>query len=104
MLKSLGVPVSLATSLGRRLQGQPISNATRLVTAARKRALLGKMNFETALEITVAEQLKAQSHVENRRNVVASLHEAGKSAHQIAKELGISHTTVLRDLKAISED
>ncbi len=104
VLKSLGVPPSLATSLGRRLQGQPISNATRLVTAARKRAVLGQIGFEAALKITIAEQLKAQSRVESRRNVVASLHEAGKSAHQIAKELGISHTTVLRDLKAISEN
>ena len=103
VLKSLGVPPSLATSLGRRLQGQPISNATRLVTAARKRAVLGQIGFDAALKITIAEQLKAQSRVESRRNVVASLHEAGKSAHQIAKELGISHTTVLRDLKAISE-
>lgn len=104
VLRSLGVPVSLASTLGRRLQGQPISNATRLVTAARKRAVLGKISFEAALEITIAEQLKAQSHVESRRSGVAYLHEAGKSAHQIAKELGVSHTTVLRDLKAISED
>lgn len=104
ILKSLGVPSSLAVDLGRRLQGQPISNATRLVTAARKRAVLAQISFEAALDLTIAEQLKAQSPVESRRNVVQSLHEAGKSAHQIAKELGISHTTVLRDLKAIREE
>lgn len=100
VLRSLGVPPLLAASLGRRLQGQPISNATRLVTAARKRALLGNLNFDAALEITIAEQLKSHSHVEYRRNVVSSLSATGKSAHQIAKELGVSHTTVLRDLKS----
>lgn len=103
ILKTLGVPFPLAASLGRQLQGQPISNATRLVNAARKRAVLRQISFEEALDVTIAEQLKAQSPVDIRRNVAASLHEAGKSAHQIAKELGVSHTTVLRDLKAITE-
>lgn len=104
ILKSLGVPSPLAANLGRRLQGQPISNATRLVTAARKRAVLGKIGFETALELTVAEQLNSQSPIEHRRSLVTALHDAGNSAHQIAKELSVSHTTVLRDLKATKED
>ncbi len=103
VLKSQGVPTTQATSLGRRLQGRPISDATRLVISARKRAVLTDIPFEAALELTAAEQLHAQTPVENRRSTVAALHDAGKSAHQIAKELDISHTTVLRDLKVITE-
>ncbi len=104
VLASLGVSEGMAAGLAHSLQGQPISNATRLVTSARKRAILGSISFETALELAGADQAKAESPIEHRRSATAALHAAGKSAHQIAKELGVSHTTVLRDLKAIMEE
>lgn len=100
VLRSLGVSANLALKLARRLQGQPISNATKLVMSARKRQVLDGISFESAIELAMSEQLKTKSHVERRRATVAALSETGKSAHQIAKELGISHTTALRDLKA----
>lgn len=100
ILKSLGVSPVLSVRLAKRLQGQPISNATRLVMSARKRQVLDKISFAAALNRVTMEQPKGMSMVERRRTTVKAMNEAGHSAHQIARELCVSHTTVLRDLKA----
>lgn len=101
ILKSIGVPASLAPALSMRLKGRPISDATRLVMQARKRALLDKVSFVTALKLCADEQISTKSSIQMRRDLVRALHVSGQSAHQIARRLKKSHTTILRDLKAI---
>lgn len=103
ILKSLGVSDNTASILAHSLEGQPISNATRLVNTARKRAILTGVSFEVALQLFEKIQVKT-TPVAARRDMTAALHASGRSAHQIAKELGVSHTTVLRDLKTITEE
>jgi DNA-binding NarL/FixJ family response regulator len=70
--------------------------------SARKRQVLDKISFADALNRATVEQPKGMSMVERRRTTVKAMSEAGHSAHQIARELCVSHTTVLRDLKAIT--
>jgi len=101
ILKSIGVPPTLAPELAARLKGRPISDATRLVTQARKRSLLDKVSFFAALKLSADEQISTKSGIDQRREMVRTLHESGHSAHQIAKKLNKSHTTILRDLKTI---
>lgn len=101
IFRSLGVPAELARKLAPKFVGQPISNATRLVYAARKRAVLEGVPFETALDIAASDYTPRPPIAERRRKVRA-LSEAGRSAHQIAKDLEVSHTTVLRDLRALT--
>lgn len=101
ILKSIGVPTSLAPALAIRLKGRPISDGTRLVMQAKKRALLDKVSFVTALKLCMDEQLSTKSTIDTRRDIVRALHASGQSAHQIAKRLKKSHTTILRDIKVI---
>lgn len=103
VLKSLGVPSEFSEKLSKQFQGQPISNATRLVTLARKRQVLNKISFSSSLEL-ITKELLIKSKSQQRQEVILALHKAGKSAHQIARELSISHTTVLRDLKISKEE
>lgn len=104
VLKSLGVPGNISTKLSSQLQGQPISNATRIVMSARKREVLSGISFEESLEMVTNEQIGLKPKIEQRRAMVSALFASGKSAHKIARELNISHTTVLRDLKFINEE
>lgn len=103
ILRSLGVPAARAISLAKRLQGRPISDANRLVKSAQKKVVLDRIDFSAALNLAEEEQLRTRPSIEQRRAKVFALSGAGKSAHQIAKTLGISHTTVLRDLKTTTE-
>lgn len=101
IFRSLGVSRELASKLAPKFVGQPISNATRLVTGARKRAVLEGVPFERILEVAASDYAPL-SPVAERRSKVRALTDAGHSAHQIAKDLAVSHTTVLRDLKALT--
>ncbi|WP_079434903.1 AAA family ATPase [Zoogloea sp. LCSB751] len=101
ILRALDVPGPLSTSLAPKLEGRPLSDVTRLVTQARKRALLDCMNFTTALQLCAQELQHQKSSRQARREMVRLLHADGQSAHQIARQLGTTHTTVLRDLKEI---
>jgi len=102
ILTSLGVPSQLATTLSKNLKEQPLSDATRLVTAARKRQILDKVPFEDALQATSAESDALRTPIQRRRVVVKTMTSNGASSHQIAKRLGVSHTTILRDLATIN--
>lgn len=102
VLQSLGVNRKLATSLAMKLQGQPISNATRMVRAARKREVLEEVPFETAVRLEMNIVQHYSSPRERRRILARSLAESGMSSHQIAQQLGFSHTTILRDIKSKS--
>lgn len=104
LLRTLAVPAPLSTSLAPKLEGRPLSDVTRLVTQARKRALLDHMDFSTALQLCVQEQREKKSNRQSRQDMVRLLHAEGQSAHQIARQLRTSHTTVLRDLKAVQGD
>jgi len=109
ILKALDVPSPLSSSLAPALEGRPLSDVTRLVTQARKRALLDHMSFSTALllcaqelqPLRVQELQRQKSSRQARREMVRLLHADGQSAHQIARQLRTTHTTVLRDLKEI---
>jgi SpoVK/Ycf46/Vps4 family AAA+-type ATPase len=103
ILLSLGVEKALSADLATRLQGQPISNATRLVRAARKSEVLQKVPFETAVRLEMNIVQNHLSPKDRRRATATSLAEGGMSSHQIAQQLGLSHTTILRDLKFSSE-
>jgi SpoVK/Ycf46/Vps4 family AAA+-type ATPase len=104
ILRTLDVPGPLSTSLAPKFEGRPLSDVTRLVMQARKRALLDHMDFSTALQLCAQEQQQQKSTMQSRREMVRLLHSAGQSAHQIAKQLRTTHTTVLRDLKTIQGD
>jgi len=49
----------------------------------------------------VQELQRQKSSRQARREMVRLLHADGQSAHQIARQLRTTHTTVLRDLKEI---
>lgn len=104
LFRALDVPGPLSTALGPKFEGRPLSDVTRLVTNARKRALLGQMDFSTALQLCAQEEGQQKSTIQSRREMVRLLHGAGQSAHQIARQLRTTHTTVLRDLKTIQGD
>jgi hypothetical protein len=100
-LLTLGVPEPLARSLGREMPGQPLSEVYRRVLAARKLSVLQGVQLNDALRSVWAAERPARSQVERRRNAVAQLADAGKSTRAIAKALDVSHTTVVRDLRAL---
>jgi SpoVK/Ycf46/Vps4 family AAA+-type ATPase len=104
LFRSLDVPGPLSIALAPKFEGRPLSDVTRLVINARKRALLGQMNFSTALQLCAQEEGQQKSTIQSRREMVGLLHGAGQSAHQIARQLRTTHTTVLRDLKTIQGD
>ncbi len=104
ILRTLDVPGPLSTTLAPKFEGRPLSDVTRLVMQARKRALLAQMDFSTALQLCAQEQQQQKSTMQSRREMVRLLHGAGQSAHQIARQLRTTHTTVLRDLKIIREE
>lgn len=104
ILESLGVSPELAIGLSQRLEGQPLSNATRLVNSARKRQVLEKIPFSKALSVAAEDLVSLSSPIHRRRSSVATMKAQGMSSHQIAKHLKISHTTVLRDLKPTDKD
>lgn len=104
LLRALGVPGPLSTALSPKFEGRPLSDVTRLVVNARKRALLDQMDFSTALQLCAQEESQQKSTIQSRREIVRLLHAAGQSAHQIARQLRTTHTTVLRDLKTIQGD
>lgn len=101
ILKSLGVSTKLAADLSIKLEGRPISDATRIVNSARKRSVLENVSFDTATNIAVEEIKTNASPVQKRKTLALKMANEGMSSHQIAKQLNISHTTVLRDLKSI---
>lgn len=101
ILRSEGVEGQLAEELSERLAGEPISNATRLVRSARKRHIIENISFEDALRLSTLHGGSTTTPMNKRRTEAKILAASGLSAHQIAKKLGISHTTVLRDLKKI---
>ncbi|KGH31353.1 AAA family ATPase [Comamonas testosteroni] len=104
ILRTLDVPGPLSTALAPKFEGRPLSDVTRLVMQARKRALLDQMDFSTALQLCAQEQSTQKTTIQTRREMVRLLHSAGHSSHQIAKQLRTTHTTVLRDLKTIQGD
>lgn len=100
ILKQNGVPSSHSVPLSKRLQNRPISDTDRLLNSARKKVVLDDVEFISALNLAENELFKNQAKkAETRAARVKALSAAGKSSHQIAKDLGVSHTTVLRDLK-----
>lgn len=101
ILRSEGIDEHLADGIAEQMKGQPISNATRLVRVARKRHIIEKISLNDAIRLSTNVSGGDTSHIERRRSEVRILASGGTSAHQIAKKLGISHTTVLRDLKSI---
>lgn len=103
ILKSLGVPSKMAIALSKNLKEQPLSTATRLVTAARKRQVLDKLPFEDALQAASAESGLLQAPIQRRRALAKIMTSNGASSHQIAKRLGVSHTTILRDLATFND-
>lgn len=104
VLRMLDVSGPLSASLAPKLEGCPLSDLTRLVMQARKRALLDQMDFSTALQLCAQAQQRHKSTMQSRRDMVRLLHGAGQSAHQIARQLHTTHTTVLRDLKTMQGD
>lgn len=100
ILRAEGVDAHLADGLAEKLKGQPISNATRLVRAARKRHVIERISINDALRLASDNGGAGIPPIELRRSEVRVLATNGMSAHQIAKRLGISHTTVLRDIKS----
>ncbi|MHC1654115.1 AAA family ATPase [Stenotrophomonas maltophilia] len=102
ILQAEGIAEDIAKELASQLKGQPISNATRLVRAAKKRHVIENISMHDALRVSSDRgNLKGRA-VERRRAEAQALASSGLSSHQIAKRLGISHTTVLRDLKSIT--
>ncbi|WP_242890208.1 AAA family ATPase [Stenotrophomonas maltophilia] len=102
ILKTEGVDDQTAKELAGQLKGQPISNAIRLVRTAKKRHVMESISMPEALRISSDRGNAKNRIIERRRSEARALASTGMSSHQIAKRLGISHTTVLRDLKSIT--
>jgi hypothetical protein len=104
ILLSIGVPGDLAQILAEKLKGEPISDAIRLVKGAKKVSLMEKVPLREAIVSSLVNAKGSENSRASRRARVLAMHKADRSAHQIARELGISHTTVLRDIRASRED
>jgi hypothetical protein len=103
-LEVLGVTGELARKLGREMLGYPLSEVYRRVQVARKQAILQQRNFEDMLPHVWAMERSAINEVDRRRQTVAMMHSEGKTARAIAKELNVSHPTVLRDLAFLQKE
>jgi len=103
-LEVLGVNAELARKLGREMPGYPLSEVYRRVQVARKQAILQQRNFEDMLPQVWAMERQANNEVDRRRQAVAMMHSDGKTARSIAKELNVSHPTVLRDLAYLQKE
>jgi len=103
-LESLGVPKDLARRYGRDMAGKPLSEVNRRVSEARKHALLQGKSFRESLAIVWAKERASISPISARQRQVGELFDEGLSARAIAKELKVSHSTVIRDLKHLGKE
>lgn len=101
-LCSHSVGARLATLLSGLLLGQTYARIEKLINMARKASVLDSVVFEDSLCQTIISQLK-ESLAEPSEIALelASLHLKGLSQREIAKRLGVAHSTVGRQIKTI---
>lgn len=101
-LCSHSVGARLATLLSGLLLGQTYARIEKLINMARKASVLDSVAFEDSLCQTIISQLK-ESLAEPSEVALelASLHLKGLSQREIAKRLGVAHSTVGRQIKTI---
>lgn len=99
-LLHLGVSPFVAAEISPLCVNQPLSQVFQRFNFSRKKALLTDGDFQEILlsQWRIADASSA-AKLERRRERTAALALNGLSAREIAKTLGVSHSTVLRDLK-----
>ncbi|QGZ56368.1 AAA family ATPase [Paraburkholderia acidiphila] len=95
----------LAAKLSELLQGQTYARLEKIVNAARKAAILDNVRFEDGLCKTVIEQLKDTLKLSDEKTLeIISLHLQGLTQREIAKRVGLAHSTVGRQIRSIFGD
>ena len=102
LLMQLGCDQGLASKLSPVLIGKPLSDASKLVTRAKRQVILKGATFERAmLDLLMPEELESddmQEYLEIKR-----LQADGKSLRAIGKELNMNASTISRKLKKINK-
>lgn len=98
LLANLGAGRTVAHQLAPALAGQPLSDASRLVTRARREIALGGGELDEVL-LRLAQPASADPAERDRWLQVKRLHAEGLSTRAIAQQVGVSAATVSRWLK-----
>jgi DNA-binding NarL/FixJ family response regulator len=97
-----GIEDNLSAVLSGLLQGHTFARLEKVINMARKAAVLDGVLFEDSLCRTILSQLKETLDKPNEKVLeVASLHLKGLSQREIAKRLGVAHSTVGRQIRTI---
>lgn len=100
-LLACSVKPPLAKQLAREMAGKPLSEIYRRVAIARKNTVMRNEPFEEALVRIWASERSALTKIQRRRAEAAALHDRGLTVREIGDRVGVSHTTVVRDLKSL---
>ncbi|WP_011296159.1 AAA family ATPase [Cupriavidus necator] len=101
-LAARGVSERLAKILGNQLKGQPYARIEKTIDRARKASILNDEKFEDSLcQVIIAQMQGSDEHSEKEALALVSMHMKGLSQREIAKKLGIAHSTVGRQIKQI---
>jgi len=103
-LLGCSVKSTLANRLARDMAGKPLSEIYRRVAVARKLTIMRDEPFEEALVRIWALERPAKSKKQQRHAEVVVLHDRGITTREIGRRLGVSHSTVVRDLRSMGRD
>jgi SpoVK/Ycf46/Vps4 family AAA+-type ATPase len=109
-LRSLHVPPQLAQVVAALSEGHNMSALVRAVESARKETILSGrsldealLSWASAMPSTLSTSARA-ARAAKRDAKIFLLHLQGKTAREIAEEMDVSHTTVLRAVKALKPE
>lgn len=97
-----GVSARLAKILSSQLEGQTYARIEKIINLARKASVLNGEKFEDSLcQVVIAQMRDTLDRHDGVTLELASLYLKGLSQREIAKRLGVAHSTVGRQLKHI---
>lgn len=103
LLVDASIDPIVAERLSAVLAGQTYAEIQRIITSARKKAVLGKINLNVTIIDTATASTGTMDELHSRDMQILSLSLRGLSQRKIAAQLKLSHPTVGKILKSLKE-